>query len=200
MKRVAGIKAGLALIAAMALASCAAGERVTLMPAAQDRPVGAVAVLGEGGGETVLSEANSQALLNARGARVRQLENVDPAYAELIGSLPRLIEPQVIRYRTDDITIAPEAIANLKAVRDSLGPDLSIYQIEIAGYTDSTGTEQYNLDLSKKRALQVAALLRAEGFEIAQEDVIGRGEYAALREIGDNKSDEQYRAVTIKIR
>ncbi len=200
MKRVGGMKKGLALFGAMALAGCAGGDRVTLMPAAQDRPVGAVAVLEEGGGETVLDQANSQALLSQNGARVRQLKSLDPAYAELIGSLPRRIEPQVIRYQTDDISISTEAIANLKAVRDSLGPDLSIYQIEIAGYTDSTGTEQYNLDLSQKRAMQVAELLRAEGFEIDPQDVIGRGEYAAVREIGDNKSDEQYRAVTIKIR
>ncbi|MEM7688121.1 MAG: OmpA family protein [Pseudomonadota bacterium] len=173
---------------------------MTLLPAAQDRDVGALAVLGEDGEETVLDTANSQATLRAGSPRVRQLESVDPAYAELINSLPTRIEPQVIQFATAGSSISADQIANLKALLESLGPDLSIYQIEIAGYTDSVGTEQDNVRLSQSRANQVAQLLRDEGFEIADEDVIGRGEYDAVRTVGDNQESSRFRAVTIKIR
>ena len=191
---------GLTLFGALVLTGCAGGERVTLMPAAHDRPVGAVAELGERGEETVLDQANSQAVLRASGPRVRQLSSVDPAYTELINSLPRRIEPQVIRFATAGTRISPDQIASLKALLESLGPDLSIYQIEVAGYTDSVGSERDNARLSQGRANQVADLLRAEGFEIEQADVIGRGEYAAVREIGDETPSERFRAVTIMIR
>ncbi|MEL6539866.1 MAG: OmpA family protein [Pseudomonadota bacterium] len=190
----------LALAGAFVLAGCAGGERVTLLPAAQERGVGAVAVLDTEAGETVLDAANSQAILGSRSPRVRQLKSVDPAYAELINSFPRLIEPQAIRFQTAGTRISAEQIDNLKALLQSLGSDLSIYQIEIAGYTDSVGKEQDNLRLSQNRARQVAELLRSEGFEIDDNDIIGRGEYAAVRELGDEKESAQYRAVTIKIR
>lgn len=189
-----------ALAASLLLAGCASGERVTLMPAAQDRPVGALAVLGTEGQETVLDKANSQASLRAGSARVRQLTQVDPAYTDLINSLPRQIDPQVIQFSTGGSKISSEQIDRLKALLESLGPDLSIYQIEIAGYTDSVGSEKDNERLSQMRAEEVAELLRKEGFEIAREDVIGRGEYDALRTVGDNIESAQFRAVTIKIR
>ena len=200
MIRAKGAFAG-ALAASFLLAGCASGERVTLLPAAQERDVGAVAVLDESGAEkAVLNSANSQASLSAGSPRVRQLDSVDPAYSELINSLPRLIQPQAIRFKEGKTEISADQISSLKALLASLGDDLSIYQIEIAGYTDTIGTVEDNLKLSRMRAQEVAELLRAEGFEIDPEDVIGRGEFDALRTIGDNKRDAQFRAVTIKIR
>jgi len=189
-----------ALAGTILLAGCAGGERVTLLSAAQDRPVGAVAVLDTDGGETVLDTANTQASLGSGSPRVRQLRSVDPAYEELINSFPRLIEPQAIRFQTAGTNISTDQITSLKALLESLGPDLTIYQIEVAGYTDSVGSEQDNVRLSQNRANQVADLLRAEGFEIDPNDVIGRGEYAAVRELGDEKQSARFRAVTIKIR
>ena len=131
---------------------------------------------------------------------MRQLSALDPAYTDLIDSLPRRIEPQVLRFATAGTRISTDQIASLKALLNSLGPDLSIYQIEIAGYTDSVGSEGDNVRLSQSRANQVADLLRAEGFVIDPNDVIGRGEYAAVREIGDETPSERFRAVTIMIR
>lgn len=189
------------LAAAFLVAGCAGNERVTLMPAAQDRPVGAVAVLDDEGKErALLNTARSQATLGANSARVRQLETLDPAYEALIGSLPRLIEPQVIQFATGSRRISQDQIDQLKALLESLGPDLSIYQIEVAGYTDSIDTAEKNEKLSKMRAAQVADLLRKEGFEIDDADVIGRGEYDAVRILGDNQESERFRVVTIKIR
>lgn len=189
-----------ALAAAFFLAGCAGGERVTLLSPAQDRGVGAVAVLEEDGSETVLDQANSQAKLSAAGPRVRQLRKIDPGYSELINSLPRRIEPQVITFPTAVTNVPPEAIARLRATVESLGSDRSIYQIEIAGYTDSVGSEADNLRLSQGRANKVAELLRAEGFEIETSDVIGRGEYDAVRTLGDDKESERFRSVVIVIR
>ena len=190
-----------ALAASLFLAGCASGEKVTLMPAAQDRPVGAVAVLDPSGGDkAVLTSANSQASLSAGSPRVRQLGGVVPEYQELIRSLPRVIELQVINFPTAVTRVSAEDVARLRATIESLGDDRSIYQIEIAGYTDSVGTESDNLTLSQGRANKVAEILRAEGFEIDQADVIGRGEYAAIRELGDNQDNQRFRAVTIKIR
>ena len=189
-----------ALTTAIFLAGCAGGERVTLLSPVQDRGVGAVAVLDDDGSETVLDQANSQARLSATGPRVRQLSTVDPAYVELINSLPRRIEPQVITFPTAVTNVSPEAIARLRETVESLGSDRSIYQIEIAGYTDSVGSETDNLRLSQGRANKVAELLRAEGFQIEASDVIGRGEYDAVRTIGDNQESERFRSVVIVIR
>jgi len=48
--------------------------------------------------------------------------------------------------------------------------------VTITGYTDSDGTEQYNLDLSKRRAHSVADWLAQHGVDISRLHVEGRGE------------------------
>ena len=78
------------LVAAVSLSltACVAGDRVTLLESPEGKPVGAVAVLQEDGQETVLDRANLQARLTRGSPRVRQLDEIDPAYARLIADLP----------------------------------------------------------------------------------------------------------------
>jgi outer membrane protein OmpA-like peptidoglycan-associated protein len=59
--------------------------------------------------------------------------------------------------------------------------------MEIGGYTDSTGTEQYNMALSEKRALSVVNYLIKRGISSDRLKYKGYGNNSPL---GDNVSPE----------
>jgi outer membrane protein OmpA-like peptidoglycan-associated protein len=59
--------------------------------------------------------------------------------------------------------------------------------IEIGGYTDSTGTENYNISLSEKRALSVVNYLIKKG--ISSERLKYKG-YGNTSPLGDNVTSE----------
>lgn len=60
-------------------------------------------------------------------------------------------------------------------------------RVEIGGYTDSTGSEEHNLNLSEKRALAVVDFLVASG--IPQGRLTHRG-YGNASPVGDNVTSE----------
>ncbi len=196
------MRAAFALAGALLIAGCAGGERVTLLPAAQDRGVGAVAVLGEDGSETVLDTANQQARLSGGTPRIRQLGETDPAYAALIADLPRAEAARSVEFPTSEFRLTDAQIAALQQwiAEDEARGERPGRQFVIRAYADSFGSEEENLTLSRRRAAEVAAQLRAAGIEVEPDDVVGMGEYAAQAELGDGMRSQKYRRVDIVIR
>ncbi len=71
--------------------------------------------------------------------------------------------------------------------------------VEVAGHTDSTGSEDYNQKLSERRADNVASYLSAQGVPSARMVTVGAGE---LHPVASNDSEEgraQNRRVEITI-
>jgi len=89
-------------------------------------------------------------------------------------------------YEWDSWELKAESLKEL----DNLA-DLIIYNsdviVEIGGYTDSTGTDEYNLTLSEKRALSVVNYLTEKG--ISPDRLKYRG-YGNSSPIGDNLTSE----------
>jgi len=74
-------------------------------------------------------------------------------------------------------------------VLNSVGKVLAKYEqtvVEVAGHTDSTGTDAYNQGLSERRANSVAAYLRSQGVIDQRLITLGMGE---SRPIADNSTD-----------
>jgi OmpA-OmpF porin, OOP family len=66
-----------------------------------------------------------------------------------------------------------------KKILDQTGETLQAYadvDVEIAGHTDSTGTDQYNLGLSERRSIAVKNYLAARGIEPTRMTPTGYGE------------------------
>ena len=72
-----------------------------------------------------------------------------------------------------DTTARTELSEFAKALQDSR---LSSLDFVVEGYTDATGTVDYNEGLSQRRAKSVAAFLTASGVEPARINAIGLGE------------------------
>lgn len=196
----AGLASSLCVAATLTLAGCATPHKVTLLTHSDGGPVGSVAVLGEDGAETVLDQVNQQARLTRGGARLRQLDQPDPAHVELIGSLPAPPSPLVLTdFPTGRISLSDAQITSIRQHFQGL-EDRPGYQIEIRGYTDSEGSEGRNRTVSQGRADGVAEIIRGLGFEVAPEDVIGMSEFEAVRRNGDGFEDPGFRRVDIVIR
>lgn len=69
-----------------------------------------------------------------------------------------------IFFDTGSFELLPESVSELNKLREFLNMNSSI-NIEIGGHTDNVGTEQYNLELSSKRAESVYRFLIQKGIE-----------------------------------
>jgi len=89
-------------------------------------------------------------------------------------------------YEIDSWQLKKESISELNNLVNLLSINREV-TIEIGGYTDSTGSDEYNLVLSEKRALSVVNYLLSNG--IASERVMYKG-YGNNFPVGDNVTVE----------
>ncbi|MCB1198917.1 MAG: OmpA family protein, partial [Deltaproteobacteria bacterium] len=85
---------------------------------------------------------------------------------------------------------SPELTLNSKSILEGVATELSKFpdvKVEIQGHSDSAGDENYNLQLSQKRAESVLEFLVGKGVNRAQLSAVGYGE---TQPIADNKTNE----------
>ena len=71
--------------------------------------------------------------------------------------------------------------------------------VMVSGHTDSTGSADYNLALSKSRAQSVAAYLQGQGVKASRFEVLGMGSSNPIASNADAAGRAQNRRVEIKI-
>lgn len=107
---------------------------------------------------------------------------------EVIGgdSGGELIDGKIVEFETDSEVITPVGEALLDEILEALRnfPDISI---EIAGHTDDQGPDDYNLELSRRRAEAVLAYVVDKGESPDRFVVVGYGE---TRPLLDNTTPE----------
>jgi outer membrane protein OmpA-like peptidoglycan-associated protein len=181
------------------IAAGCATDRVTLLDSEPGGETGALAVLADDGRETVLERANSEAALRRGAVRVKSVAAVRPADAAVMASLPPAARAFSIPFATGQAYIGDQQRGVLELIRAELASRPGA-QVEVAAFTDSVGSEADNNQLSLDRARNVAAELRTYGFQIAESDAIGRGEYEALKAAGDNRDLAEFRKVEVIVR
>ncbi len=82
----------------------------------------------------------------------------------------------LVNFDLNSAALSPDAKAKLtefsKALRDNR---LSALSFVVEGYTDASGTRQYNDELSRRRAESVTAFLLANGIESSRLNAVGFG-------------------------
>jgi outer membrane protein OmpA-like peptidoglycan-associated protein len=89
-------------------------------------------------------------------------------------------------YEVDSWELKRESLIELNLLAKMLNDNPQL-KIEVGGFTDSTGTPEYNLVLSEKRALSVVNYLLTKG--VGQGRLIFKG-YGNAFPVGDNVNDE----------
>jgi len=113
--------------------------------------------------------------------------------------LNQIIEFDNIEFQSSTAIILPESSEILGKTAEVL-KDNTDMNIEIGGHTDSTGNEEYNIELSQRRANSV--LIKLVEREVDRERLTAVG-YGSSQSIADNSTDEgkqKNRRVEFKIK
>ena len=108
----------------------------------------------------------------------------------------QLVMPGDVTFETDSASLN----ANFFGVLDSVALVLNEYKstlVTVAGYTDSTGSDQHNQALSEKRATTVALYLNGRGVNQERLAAIGYGEKHPLA--GNDTSEGRARNRRVEI-
>lgn len=150
---------------------------------------GAGAVLGAGIGYYMdRQEAQLRARLEGSGVRV-----------ERMGENLKLIMPGSITFESD----SAEINGNFYSILDSVGLTLKEFDntsIDISGYTDSTGSDMYNQELSENRSNSVASYVTRTGVSHGRIQSRGFGERYPVASNDTAFGRSQNRRVEISIR
>ena len=119
-----------------------------------------------------------------------------PAYAQESGQ----IEPGrfLVYFDTDQATLGPGATQVVTEAAQAY-QQTGAAQIEVIGYTDTTGSAEYNLALSQRRAETVADELIRQGVPATDIATIGRGEEDLLVPTADGVNEPANRRVEIVV-
>ncbi len=93
--------------------------------------------------------------------------------------------PGNVTFATDSADLNPAFFNVLNSVSKVL-VEFDQTVVEVAGHTDSTGSDAHNQNLSERRANSVAAYLRAQSIDSQRLLALGVGEH---RPIADNSTD-----------
>ena len=164
-----------AALLALASAGCAT-TRVVLLPGA-DGKVGKIALLKEGGGETVLDTAYSEATVSGSGSIGRntlEASSARAAFNDAAVALPPRPISYTLYFVRDSDELTPESDAQAKVILAEIARRPAA-EVVVIGHADRIGSDEYNDQLSLERARAVRQQLVTLGFDARQVSVAGRG-------------------------
>jgi outer membrane protein OmpA-like peptidoglycan-associated protein len=193
---------GLAGCAAPPPAPPATGTRVVLLPQA-DGSSSAVIVTGKAG-EQRLSQPYQRAETRDRETTAPKVDQLDARqvtshFKPLFDTAPPKPQRYTLYFQTGKTVLVPESQA-LLPVLVSEAMRRSGAELVIIGHTDTVGSRELNDDLSLKRALLVADMLREKRFPTSRIEAVGRGEREPAVATRDEVAEPRNRRVEILIR
>lgn len=121
--------------------------------------------------------------------RLAQADGIEPPTVEQIyapaGTVPGAVGPvpvvkvtfdEGVFFNSGDDTPLPGALAVLALIAQNMQRDVPDAALTIIGNTDSVGSDSYNDDLSKRRAIQVMKLLADDGLDPLQMTTVAIGD------------------------
>ena len=96
-----------------------------------------------------------------------------------------VISLEGVHFEFDKATLTPEAMAILDKAAALLDKQQKVV-VEVAGHTDSVGSEEYNQKLSERRAMSVKDYLESKG--ITATSLTARG-YGEAQPVASNDTD-----------
>jgi len=108
-------------------------------------------------------------------------------------------EKQTVTFDTDKATLSDMAKSTLDKIASDLSGQRAGFMVELQGFTDARGSEQYNIGLSQRRVESVERYLVGKSIPLFRISVVGLGEDVP---VADNKTRDgraQNRRVEIRV-
>ena len=203
---------GVLSIVAMAGTACLSGEYTTSRDkTAKGAGIGAAAgavvgaVVGEGHADEILIGAAIGAGLGAgigsyMDAQEEKLARIPGTTVERVGSDKLLVRfSSDVLFDTDSAMLRGDSRATLDKVAVVL-KDFPKTAVVVEGFTDSTGSEEHNQELSQRRAAAVMGDFVNSGVDASRLTAIGYGENHPVGDNGTVEGRQQNRRVAVLIK
>ena len=175
---------------------------VVLMPD-EDGRVGAVSVSTDAGTQTIDRAYNASTVVGPHGKPSAMTDVGEGAtmtgYDALIAAQPKKPVHFTLNFVNNKTVLTDESRAQIPAVMDAIRTRKPT-EISIFGHTDSTGTEQYNMQLSAERAKAVAALLKKNDPSLDRIEIKFFGDKEPLVHVDGKIAEPRNRRVEITVR
>lgn len=132
----------------------------------------------------------AEKLSQIEGIRVRQIPREGDSLCDFVAEMGDIL------FAYDSFELTDDAMTILDQLVDVI-KDIPETKIEITGHTDSNGTDEYNLNLSKLRAMAVGNHLRANGIDNITES--GKGKKNPIASNNTEAGRKRNRRVEIKM-
>lgn len=111
----------------------------------------------------------------------------------------RIVVKDTVHFVTGEARLAPDAAALLDGVVDVLVQNRDIKKLRVEGHTDNVGSEETNLDLSRRRAQAVMDYFVAQGIDASRLSAEGFGSTRPIAPNLTRRGREQNRRVEFHI-
>src|SRR5262245_33882743 len=119
-----------------------------------------------------------------------RINNLNDAYAEA--------GKETVTFTNNSSTLNAEAKAMLDKVAGDVSGQRSGYMLELQGFTDNRGSEQYNIGLSQRRVESVERYLVSKNVPLYRISVVGLGEENPVADNKTRQGRSQNRRVEIR--
>lgn len=108
-------------------------------------------------------------------------------------------EKQTVTFANNSSTLSDQARSTLDSIASNVSGQRTGYMIELQGFTDSRGSEQYNIGLSQRRAQAVERYLVSKNVPLYRISIIGLGEDNPVANNNDSQGRAQNRRVEVRV-
>jgi OOP family OmpA-OmpF porin len=108
-------------------------------------------------------------------------------------------QTETVNFAWNKAELTKDAKEKLEKIANDMSSMGTGYMLELQGFTDSTGSEDYNIGLSQRRAEAVQRYLVSKNIPLFRVSIVGLGE---ANPVADNKSDSgkaQNRRVEVSV-
>jgi OOP family OmpA-OmpF porin len=175
-------------------------DKIILLPDPEGK-VGAVIVHSATAQQTI-NKAYSGVDVTQGGAIEKTMDSqssVETRYSQLLAARPPRPRTFTIFFLFDSATdLAPESLATVKELKAVLAT-WPAPELVVVGHTDLAGSQDFDDNLSKRRAQTVAAFLIKQGISAQQIETAARGKREPLVHTADGVPNRMNRRVVITI-
>lgn len=175
-------------------------DKIILLPDPEGK-AGAVIVHSATGQQTI-NKAYAGVDVTQGGAIEKTMDSqssVETRYSQLLAARPPRPRTFTIFFLFDSATdLAPESLATVKELKAVLAT-WPAPQLVVVGHTDLAGSQDFDDNLSKRRAQTVAAFLIKQGISAQQIETAARGKREPLVRTADGVPNRMNRRVVITI-
>jgi outer membrane protein OmpA-like peptidoglycan-associated protein len=107
--------------------------------------------------------------------------------------------PVAVTFTVNSSELSPEAMASLDQVASGVSGQRAGYLVEIQGFTDDSGSENYNVTLSQRRAEAVLRYLVSKNVPLYRISIVGLGEANPVAPNNTRQGREQNRRVEVRV-